>query len=408
MESTSEILSLQTTLVEALDVFRAEIAASKLPEPSLNTSRPHPMDDITYLSTPRMFEARKAALACLGLLKTLVRAPYDALAADTLSGYVPASLRLAADLDLATIIGDTEDGMDRNELHNKSAVYLPDMINHPDPAYRRKTDPSHCAFQMAYDTDLPYLGPISWCSSVRGEATRLALVMDAIGAVSDAGVVTDFPWKEIWEGKDAIVDIGGGQGTLCCSLAIRYPEIKRLIVQDLPACQEAAESNIASKNLLERVSFEVQDFFTPQKRNGKYIFILQNVLHDWSTEDGALILRQVRDVLNEENKLLIIESLIQSAVASNAGPSVAESLSKLDSLVYSIIPPPPFVPVDFGQASHIQNAMNLGLLAVCNAFERTPHQMEEMVAKAGLRIKEVHPTRCSIAFIHSAVAQFQS
>jgi hypothetical protein len=63
--TTSEIYSLQTTLVEALDVFRAEIAAQKFSEPSLNISKPHPMDDISYLPTPAMFEARRAALACL-------------------------------------------------------------------------------------------------------------------------------------------------------------------------------------------------------------------------------------------------------------------------------------------------------------------------------------------------------
>jgi hypothetical protein len=63
--TASEIDNLQTTLIEALDVFRAEIVAQKFSEPSLNTSKPHPMDDISYLPTPAMFEARRAALACL-------------------------------------------------------------------------------------------------------------------------------------------------------------------------------------------------------------------------------------------------------------------------------------------------------------------------------------------------------
>ena len=45
--------------------------------------------------------------------------------------------------------------------------------------------------------------------------------MGAIGPASDPGVATDFPWDAITEGKDGIVDVGGGQGTLCCSLATK-------------------------------------------------------------------------------------------------------------------------------------------------------------------------------------------
>ena len=45
--------------------------------------------------------------------------------------------------------------------------------------------------------------------------------MGAIGPASDPGVASDFPWEAITKGKDGIVDIGGGQGTLCCSLAAK-------------------------------------------------------------------------------------------------------------------------------------------------------------------------------------------
>jgi tRNA1(Val) A37 N6-methylase TrmN6 len=99
--------------------------------------------------------------------------------------------------------------------------------------------------------------------------------MGAVGPTSDPGVAADLPWAELAQGKDAVVDVGGGQGTLCCSLADRYPDIKQFIVQDLPETREAAESFIKSKNLTHRVKFEAQDFFKPQQRNGKYLFVMQ-------------------------------------------------------------------------------------------------------------------------------------
>ena len=45
--------------------------------------------------------------------------------------------------------------------------------------------------------------------------------MGAIGPTSDPGITADFPWDAITKGKDGIVDVGGGQGTLCCSLAAK-------------------------------------------------------------------------------------------------------------------------------------------------------------------------------------------
>ena len=51
---------------------------------------------------------------------------------------------------------------------------------------------------------------------------HISVRLGAVGPTSDPGVAADFPWAEIAKGKDAIVDVGGGQGTLCCSLAVKY------------------------------------------------------------------------------------------------------------------------------------------------------------------------------------------
>lgn len=63
--SISELTSLQKTLNAAIDTFKAELAAQNIPEPSLNSSKLHPIDEISYLPTPAMYEARRAALASL-------------------------------------------------------------------------------------------------------------------------------------------------------------------------------------------------------------------------------------------------------------------------------------------------------------------------------------------------------
>ena len=118
------------------------------------------------------------------------------------------------------------------------------MINHPDIEFRKNTDPFHTAFQLAFNTDIAYFGAGGWLTEHPQEAikfglrwlatilsltlTKILLVtfkkkisMGAVGPASDPGVTTDFPWDAITKGKDGIVDVGGGQGTLCCSLAAK-------------------------------------------------------------------------------------------------------------------------------------------------------------------------------------------
>jgi hypothetical protein len=63
--SISELTSLQKTLNAAIDTFKAELAAQNLTELSLNTSKLHPIDEISYLPTPAMYEARRAISASL-------------------------------------------------------------------------------------------------------------------------------------------------------------------------------------------------------------------------------------------------------------------------------------------------------------------------------------------------------
>ncbi|KAJ3517879.1 hypothetical protein NLJ89_g240 [Agrocybe chaxingu] len=448
--SVSEITSLQKTLNAALDAFKAELTAQNLPEPSLSTSKAHPIDEITYLPTPAMYEARRAVLASLGLIKSLVQSPWDALTANTWMVLEVAGVRLTAEIGLATVLGDSEEGLSlaeiaektgvdalklerilrllitqgwfretkhgsfannrlsnlikkdqpgyhlatyMNDLFNKIGASFADAVNHPDPEFKKNNDPFHTAFQLAYKTNVAYFGADGWLTKDPQEAVKFGLAMGAVGPTSDPGVAADFAWDAITKGKDGIVDVGGGQGTLCCSLAAKYPEIKKFIVQDLPETREAAESFIASKGLIGRVEFEAQDFFKPQQRKGKYVFVMQRVLHDWSTEKGAIMIKHIKDVLNENSCLLIIDTVILPAVVSSEGPELVQSLLALNKNVYQPAPPPPFVPADFGEASRMQHQVNVALTALCNSFERTLPQLQEMVELGGMKIKKVHATR---------------
>jgi hypothetical protein len=49
------------------------------------------------------------------------------------------------------------------------------MINHPDPEFRKNTDPFHTAFQLAYKTDASYFGAGGWLTKDPQEAVKFGL-----------------------------------------------------------------------------------------------------------------------------------------------------------------------------------------------------------------------------------------
>lgn len=157
--------------------------------------------------------------------------------------------------------------------------------------------------------------------------------MVAVGPTSDPGVTADFPWVTIAAGKDGIVDVGGGQGTLCCSLAAKYARpvtpadlaLTRLDILKLNVSLYRISQKLgkALKPLSDPKDWQIEfslrlktSLLLSRGKANMFIFcngvsaiglmyrieciFLLTVLHDWSTERGAEILKQIHDVLNED------------------------------------------------------------------------------------------------------------
>ncbi|KZT22254.1 S-adenosyl-L-methionine-dependent methyltransferase [Neolentinus lepideus HHB14362 ss-1] len=463
MAVVSEISSLLETLTTSIDVFKTELVKQSFIEPSLMTSRPHPIDDPTYVTPPIMYEARRLAVSALERLKLLLESPSEAVASAAVSVAEIQGLRLVAELGIHEVLEDAsnqEEGVyiqviaektktdslklegflrllanagwfretrpgyfaNNRRSHTlkagskgyyaaKNMIYyqsngvgkLPEAMTHPDESFRMSRSPDKTAWNLYAGTDLPFFGSNSWLQQKPGEAQKFGLGMGGMGVASDNGVAFDIPWVDLVKDKDAIVDVGGGQGTLCCALAAAHPEIKQFIVQDLPVTREVAAKYISSKGLTDRVKFEEQNFFEPNKLKGKgnYVFMLTKILHDWSDEEGAKILSRIRECLEDsKSQLLITDPIIRPVIVKGEGPSAKESFAALEGQPrYVPIEPPPFIPEDFGMAGRIGNQVNIGLIASCNAFERTYASLETMVRLAGMRIKGVTATR---GYVHVA------
>lgn len=104
-----------------------------------------------------------------------------------------------------------------------------------------------------------------------------------------------------WHPDETVVDVGGGNGELLRGLIRRRPEL-RGIVFDL---QETVRDEATFGD---RIQFVAGSFFDAVPAGDTYI--LSAILHDWSDERAAEILRTVRSNAPPGARLLVIESVV--------------------------------------------------------------------------------------------------
>ncbi|KAK2782393.1 hypothetical protein FQN52_000933 [Onygenales sp. PD_12] len=109
-----------------------------------------------------------------------------------------------------------------------------------------------------------------------------------------------------WDQYGLIVDVGGGSGHFSASVAKQSPDT-RFIVQDIPA--QAALFK-APEEFASRMEFQVHDFFKPQPVKAD-AYVLRTVLHDWSDEKSAEILRNLLPALKSDARIILVEISLQ-------------------------------------------------------------------------------------------------
>jgi hypothetical protein len=105
-----------------------------------------------------------------------------------------------------------------------------------------------------------------------------------------------FPWR----GDETVVDVGGGNGSLLLALLERRPGL-RGIVFDLP------ETDV--RDLGDRCRFVAGSFF--EEIPAGDVFVVSTVLHNWSDEDAAAILRRIRATASDRAQLVLVELVLE-------------------------------------------------------------------------------------------------
>jgi SAM-dependent methyltransferase len=113
-----------------------------------------------------------------------------------------------------------------------------------------------------------------------------------------------------------IVDVGGGNGALLAAILPRSPEASG-VVFDLPSVAERARAFLGKQGLAGRCEVVGGDFFRAVPAGGD-AYALKMILHDWDDERSLAILRNVRQAIRPDGRLLVMEAVVDPQSGAGA------------------------------------------------------------------------------------------
>ncbi|KAK4443168.1 O-methyltransferase-domain-containing protein [Podospora aff. communis PSN243] len=143
-------------------------------------------------------------------------------------------------------------------------------------------------------------------ANMPAEMGRFAEAMVLIGASErlDMRFLVE-GYGEGWKGVGMVVDMGGSRGELAGRL-VEGIEGVRVVVEDREVVQGVGVEGRRDG----RVEFRVHDFFEEQPVKGADVYVLRQILHDWSDEYAARILRALIPALKKGARVVINDSVL--------------------------------------------------------------------------------------------------
>ena len=159
-----------------------------------------------------------------------------------------------------------------------------------------------------------------------------------------------------FSGLGRVVDVGGGPGVLLGAILSSAPGLEGVLM-DREGVLPVARAHLDSIGVGERAECVGGDFFASVPA-GADAYLLSRVLHDWDDDDAARILAVCRAAMDAGSRLLVVDAVLPERARD--APAVIR--------------------------------MDLHMLMLFGARERTEHELVRLVAGAGFEVRRVVST----------------
>jgi len=165
-----------------------------------------------------------------------------------------------------------------------------------------------------------------------------------------------------------IADIGGAYGALLAAILKNSPSLTGILF-DQPHVAAKATAHLTESGVSERCRVVGGDFFN-HVPDGADCYILKSVIHDWNDREAGLILRNCRQVLKPDGKVLLIERILPARVEQARGTIM----------------------------------LDLRMLIATGGRERSEGEFQSILKAAGLALTRVSPLRSGFNIIEGMPA----
>ncbi|KXS99229.1 hypothetical protein AC578_6893 [Pseudocercospora eumusae] len=225
--------------------------------------------------------------------------------------------------------------------------------------YRNPLSATSTPFNLAYDTELPVF---EWRkhnpeNAKAGQAFMAAQRMGQRSVWDGRVPVKDLTLSEedITSGRIMFCDVGGGMGHQCIDLRKHQPGLKgKMVTQDLSLAQDMIPASTRDEMRLLDIDIIPHDFMTEQPVKKAKVYYMRNVIHNWNDEASVVILSQTRQAMASDS-VVIIDDVVMPTIG----------------------------------ATWKQASMDIAMMTMLAALERTKEDFEVLLQKAGLRLRDV-------------------
>ncbi|HVV82751.1 MAG TPA: methyltransferase [Kofleriaceae bacterium] len=206
-------------------------------------------------------------------------------------------------------------------LRDRPGSVLPQALffNHPVhlkawTAIDQSVATGSCGFEHAFGmTPWAYLGDHRDVAAVFNQA------MTSISSMFAPAVAAAYDFR----GLETLVDVGGGHGLLLTTILRANPSLRGVLF-DLPQVVAGAQAG----DVADRLTITGGDFFAEVPAADAYV--MKHILHDWSDDRAAAILRTIHRSARPGARLLVVESVLKPGNAPDLG-----KLIDLEMLVFT-------------------------------------------------------------------------